>query len=73
VWEQPNVTRGEAIAQGLFVAEWALGDEFCRAYGRTQDEAVANVLRQRDEAAPLNVTTGPNPAGFGGADWVKLS
>ncbi|MDT4945463.1 MAG: hypothetical protein QOH14_2196 [Pseudonocardiales bacterium] len=72
-WTEPDVTRGEAIVAGLYVAEWALGDSFCRAYGRTEDEAIANVLAQRDESAMLHVTTGRNDRDATGADWRQVA
>jgi hypothetical protein len=72
-WTQPDVTRGEAIAAGLYVAEWGTGEDFFRAYGRTEGEAIANVLAQRDECATLHVTTGRNDRDATGADWRQVA
>lgn len=54
-----TMTRAEAVAAGLFVAEWSFLDEFVRGYGRTRVEAVVEVMRQRDEYGVLSVT-GPD-------------
>jgi hypothetical protein len=39
-----SMTMGEALANSLHIAEWCIGDDVLRNYGRTPDEARARLL-----------------------------
>lgn len=72
-WIEPNVTRGEAIAAGLHCAEYSVGADFFRAYGRSEQEAIRNVLAKRDREAVCFVTTDADPAVWSGANWRDVT
>ena len=41
---EQTLRMNEALADGLHVAEWSMGDEVIRSYGRTPEEAKTRLL-----------------------------
>lgn len=61
-WVEPNLTKAEALAQGLFVAELSMGsDAPFIGLGRTRDDAVANARHKAFGATLICVTAPHSP------------